>query len=73
MDERVAIGVAMTGTFAPASRKQAVEYIQSAVTADLSGATQLVKESRLELARNIKQQLAASTPTQATEKVAATS
>ena len=58
MDERIAIGVAMTGTFAPASRKDASAYIESAVTADLAGATALVKDSRIELARQIKATLA---------------
>ena len=58
MDERIAIGVALTGTFEPASRKQAIEYIQTATKAELAEATALVKTSRLELARNIKRQLA---------------
>ena len=59
MDERIAIGVAVTGTFAPATRIQAKEYIENSVKTDLFASTQLVKTSRLELARNIKAQLTA--------------
>ena len=64
MDERIAIGVAVTGTFAPATRVQAREYLESAVKADLSTSTKFVTDSRIELARNIKASLAnTSTPT----------
>lgn len=57
MDERIAIGVAQTGTFVPASRTDAREYIEAAVASDLSSSTLLVKNSREDLARQIRASL----------------
>ena len=57
MDERIAIGVAQTGTFVPASRTDARVYIERVTGDSLGEATALVKESREDLARQIRASL----------------
>ena len=61
MDERIAIGVAQTGTFVPATRADARTHIERVVTNDLEESTALVKSSREDLARQIRASLKAST------------
>ena len=57
MDERIAIGVAQTGTFVPATRTDARVYIEKVASDSLTDATTLVKASREDLARQIKASL----------------
>ena len=59
MDERIAIGVAETGTFVPATRTIAREYIERVASGSLVEATALVKNSREDLARKISAKLVA--------------
>ena len=61
MDQRIAIGVAQTGTFVPASRTDARTHIEGVVSDALVQSTALVKSSREDLARQIRASLKATT------------
>ena len=56
-DERIAIGVAQSGTFVPANREQAKKYLNEAAGLELRVLVDRVKQARKLIVKDIKESL----------------